>query len=58
MYSFDMTRYVKGASRLRFEHFREQTVKSLALIEAIIDFSEGEDLEDGILTDGSLRAWI
>lgn len=44
----------QGASRIHFESLRKQIIKCLALVEAIIDFSEGEDLEDGILDDGKL----
>ncbi|OCH95896.1 tRNA modification GTPase TrmE [Obba rivulosa] len=38
----------RGQTRARFEKLREDIIKCLALIEAIIDFGEGEEIEEGI----------
>ncbi|KAF7982307.1 hypothetical protein HWV62_28988 [Athelia sp. TMB] len=37
-----------GAARARFEELRASIIKCLAMIEAIIDFGEGEDIEEGV----------
>jgi len=35
------------------DDLREDVIKCLALLEALIDFGEGEDLEEGIYDQGS-----
>lgn len=35
------------------DNIREEVIKCLALLEALIDFGEGEDLEEGIYDQGS-----
>ncbi|GAW02188.1 tRNA modification GTPase [Lentinula edodes] len=37
-----------GASRAQFEHLRSEIIHCLAMVEALIDFGEGEDLEEGV----------
>ncbi|KAH9950109.1 tRNA modification GTPase TrmE [Amylocystis lapponica] len=37
-----------GAARSRFEHLRAEIIRCLALVEALIDFGEGEDIEEGV----------
>ena len=34
-------------------NLREDVIKCLALLEALIDFGEGEDLEEGVYDQGS-----
>lgn len=34
------------------DNLREDVIKCLALLEALIDFGEGEDLEEGIYDQG------
>lgn len=34
------------------DHLREDVIKCLALLEALIDFGEGEDLEEGVYDQG------
>ncbi|CCM04020.1 uncharacterized protein FIBRA_06177 [Fibroporia radiculosa] len=41
-----------GASRNRLERLRQQIIKCLSLVEALIDFSEDEDIEDGVFDKG------
>lgn len=36
----------------RLEELREQIVSALAMIEALIDFGEGEELEEGVYEGG------
>jgi tRNA modification GTPase len=31
---------------------REEIIRCLALVEALIDFGEGEDIEEGVLEEG------
>ncbi|KAF7313473.1 tRNA modification GTPase TrmE [Mycena chlorophos] len=40
-----------GAVSARFEDLRTGIIRCLAKIEALIDFSEGEDIEDGVYED-------
>jgi tRNA modification GTPase len=35
------------------DDLREDVIKCLALLEALIDFGEGEDLEEGVYDQGS-----
>ncbi|KZT20670.1 tRNA modification GTPase GTPBP3 [Neolentinus lepideus HHB14362 ss-1] len=44
-----------GVSRARFEDLREGIIKSLAMVEAIIDFSETEDVEEGVFEEARAR---
>ncbi|KAJ4000575.1 hypothetical protein F5050DRAFT_1562760 [Lentinula boryana] len=45
-----------GASRAQFEHLRSEIIHCLAMVEALIDFGEGEDLEDGVFEQGIAKA--
>jgi tRNA modification GTPase len=38
------------------DNLREDVIKCLALLEALIDFGEGEDLEEGVYDQGSSLA--
>ncbi|KAF7331723.1 tRNA modification GTPase TrmE [Mycena kentingensis (nom. inval.)] len=40
-----------GATRARFDQLRADIIRCLAKIEALIDFSEGEDIEEGVYED-------
>ncbi|TFK56232.1 tRNA modification GTPase GTPBP3 [Heliocybe sulcata] len=44
-----------GVSRARFEDLRQGIIKCLAMVEAIIDFSETEDVEDGVFEEARAR---
>lgn len=37
-----------GVTRNRFEQLRTEIIQCLALVEALIDFGEGEDIEEGV----------
>ncbi|KAG8933855.1 mitochondrial splicing system protein, partial [Tulasnella sp. 417] len=37
-----------GAIRKKYDDLRERIVYCLAMVEAIIDFGEGEEIEDGV----------
>lgn len=39
--------------RVQFDELRLQIIRCLANVEALIDFGEGEDIEDGVYDQGS-----
>ncbi|KAI0771540.1 tRNA modification GTPase TrmE [Trametes elegans] len=41
-------RTAEGATRARLELLRNEIIQCMALVEALIDFGEGEDIEDGV----------
>jgi tRNA modification GTPase len=43
---------MKGATRVQFEQLRTEIIGCLAKIEALIDFGEGEDIEEGVYEEG------
>ncbi|KAF8826351.1 hypothetical protein HHX47_DHR5000394 [Lentinula edodes] len=45
-----------GASRAQFEHLRSEIIHCLAMVEALIDFGEGEDLEEGVFEQARAKA--
>ncbi|KAJ7590779.1 tRNA modification GTPase TrmE [Mycena floridula] len=45
-----------GVVRAQFEELRTETIHCLALVEALIDFGEGEDIEDGVFEQARSRA--
>jgi len=45
---------VQGGARAQFHALREEVVACLALVEALIDFGEGEDLEEGVFAQGNV----
>ncbi|KAG8930661.1 mitochondrial splicing system protein [Tulasnella sp. 418] len=46
-----------GTTRRRFESIREQIIRNLAFVEAIIDFGEGEEIEDGVWEQSKERIY-
>ncbi|KAH7875938.1 hypothetical protein F5879DRAFT_957542 [Lentinula edodes] len=46
-----------GASRAQFEHLRSEIIHCLAMVEALIDFGEGEDLEEGVFEQARAKAF-
>ena len=44
--------FLQGEARTEFHALREEIVGCLALVEALIDFGEGEDIEEGVFEDG------
>ncbi|KDQ21083.1 hypothetical protein BOTBODRAFT_183736 [Botryobasidium botryosum FD-172 SS1] len=38
----------RGTTRARFEEIRAEIIRCLAMVEALIDFGEGEDIEEGV----------
>jgi tRNA modification GTPase len=42
----------QGSLRQQYDGWREQLIKCMALTEAVIDFGEDENIEDGVLNDG------
>ncbi|KAI9466691.1 tRNA modification GTPase TrmE [Lactarius psammicola] len=49
-------RVARGGARAQFHALREEVVACLALVEALIDFGEGEDLEEGVFAQARQRA--
>ncbi|KIM83976.1 hypothetical protein PILCRDRAFT_421153 [Piloderma croceum F 1598] len=45
-----------GTTRARFEELRGGIIKCLSLLEALIDFGEGEDIEEGVYDQARERA--
>ncbi|PIL36674.1 hypothetical protein GSI_00363 [Ganoderma sinense ZZ0214-1] len=43
-----------GATRARLETLRNEVIQCLALVEALIDFGEGEDIEEGVYDQGEI----
>ena len=43
---------MQGEARTQFHALREEIISCLALIEALIDFGEGEDIEEGVFEEG------
>ncbi|KAI9063440.1 tRNA modification GTPase TrmE [Trametes sanguinea] len=41
-------RNAEGATRARLEQLRTEIIQCMALVEALIDFGEGEDIEEGV----------
>ncbi|KAF9268317.1 tRNA modification GTPase TrmE [Marasmius fiardii PR-910] len=50
-------RTVGGEIRERFESLRGEVIHVLAMVEALIDFGEGEDLEEGVFEQGMSSAY-
>jgi tRNA modification GTPase len=44
----------QGAARERYEGIRRDIIHCLAMVEALIDFGEGEDIEEGVYEQGEL----
>lgn len=44
----------QGETRSQYEALRQQIIHCLAQIEALIDFGEGEDIEDGVFENGAV----
>ena len=42
----------QGSTRDRFTQIRDEIIKAMAMVEACIDFGEGEDLEEGVYEQG------
>lgn len=42
----------QGVNRARFEQIRTEIIQCLALVEALIDFGDGEDIDDGVYEQG------
>lgn len=47
-------RWIQGKTRARFEELRSDIIQCLAMVEALIDFGEGEDIEEGVYYQGNL----
>jgi len=44
----------KGGLKHFYENLRKQLIENMALLEAIIDFGEDENIEDGVLERGKV----
>ena len=53
MYTKGILTASQGVTRARFEALRNDIIQCLALVEALIDFGEGEDIEEGVYDQGS-----
>ncbi|KAH9978113.1 tRNA modification GTPase TrmE [Lactifluus volemus] len=49
-------RVAGGETRVKFQALREEIIACLALVEALIDFGEGEDIEEGVFEEARQRA--
>ncbi|KAH8999439.1 tRNA modification GTPase TrmE [Lactarius akahatsu] len=49
-------RVARGGARAQFDALREEVVACLALVEALIDFGEGEELEEGVFAQARQQA--
>jgi len=47
---------LQGEARKEFVALREDIVRCLALVEALIDFGEGEEIEEGVFEEGACVA--
>ncbi|KAI0723495.1 tRNA modification GTPase TrmE [Earliella scabrosa] len=45
----------RGATRTRLEQLRNEVIHCLALVEALIDFGEGEEIEEGVYDNARSR---
>jgi hypothetical protein len=41
-----------------YEKLRSEIIHCLAMVEALIDFGEGEDIEDGVYEEGILLFFV
>ena len=48
--------FLQGEARKEFAALREDIVGCLALVEALIDFGEGEEIEEGVFEEGACVA--
>ena len=48
--------YIQGVTRAQYDELRSSIICCLANIEALIDFGEGEDLEEGVYEQGSVSS--
>ncbi|CAK5276101.1 unnamed protein product [Mycena citricolor] len=51
-------RAAEGATRVLFEDIRQEIIGCLAHVEALIDFGEGEDIEEGVYEQARQRAAV
>ncbi|KAG9219502.1 hypothetical protein CCMSSC00406_0005396 [Pleurotus cornucopiae] len=49
-------RAAAGDMRVRFEELRTQIIHCLAMVEALIDFGEGEEIEEGVYEQAQIEA--
>ena len=42
----------QGSSRNRLKEIRTSIIKAMAMVEALIDFGEGDNIEDGVYDNG------
>jgi tRNA modification GTPase len=45
---------LQGEAQKEFVALREDIIGCLALVEALIDFGEGEEIEEGVFDEGTL----
>ncbi|KAJ2935572.1 hypothetical protein H1R20_g1523, partial [Candolleomyces eurysporus] len=48
-------RAAEGVTKQKFDKLRADIISSLAKVEALIDFGEGEEIEEGVYEDAKLR---
>ncbi|KAJ3811279.1 hypothetical protein F5876DRAFT_39986 [Lentinula aff. lateritia] len=48
---------LQAAGVAQFEHLRSEIIHCLAMVEALIDFGEGEDLEEGVFEQARAKAF-
>jgi len=47
---------VEGVTRQKFDELRKGIISALAKVEALIDFGEGEEIEEGVFEEGESEA--
>lgn len=45
---------MQGNTRAEYDSLRSQIIHCLAKVEALIDFGEGEDIEEGVYEQGKI----
>src|SRR5262245_7986999 len=48
----------QGTTRAQLDRLRSEIIQSLALLEALIDFGEGEDIEEGLYEQGNFLPFL
>ena len=51
---FPVILILKGGLKILYENWRKQLIENTAFLEAIIDFGEDENIEDGVLERGKI----
>lgn len=53
MMTVELIFQTQGTTRTRLEELRSDIIHCLSMVEALIDFGEGEEIEEGVYNQGS-----